>query len=219
MANFFMNLRWKLYDFYSTQLLMWGLKRGYIKPYSEELIEKLRSNYYGGVPASILLLCRSLTDGNCYDRALLMSRAFLDDDGDVRLIYATVADLKLNPIYKDRDGDHCFVERITETGKHFIYDTSMGFVYTKWIYWLIDLPKVRLIRGKDEINKFLEEEKGVCSDTSPYVDSDFALKLIIPSIEANYNKHGEMYASFGILQKEVELFRQKLETEERGKNE
>lgn len=219
MANFFVNLRWKLYEFYSTRLLLWGLNRGYIKPYSEELIEKLRSIYYGGVPASILLLCRSLTDGNCYDRALLMSRAFLKDEGDVKLIYAAVADLKINPIYKGKDGDHCFVERITETGKHFIYDTSIGFIYAKWIYWLINFPKVRLIRGKDEINKFVEEEKGVCSDNSPYVDGHFILKLIIPPIEANYDKHGEMYAAFGVLQREVELFKQKLKTEERGRNE
>ena len=219
MANFFVNLRWKLYKVYSEQLLIWGLKKGYIQPYSEELIERLRDVYYGGVPASVLLLCRALTDGNCYDRALLMSRVFLEDDGDVRLIYATVADLKFNPAYKNGDGDHSFVERTTKTGKHFIYDTSIGFVYTKWIYWLINFPKVRHINEKDKIIKFVEEEQGVCSSSSPYVDGAFALDLIIPSIEANYDRKGEMYAMFGVLQREVEIFKDKVKGKDFRKGE
>ena len=149
MAIGFADLRWKLYDFYCERLLVWGIGKGYIQPYSEELIEKLRDVYYGGVPASILLLCRFLTAGECYDRALLMSRAFLDDDGDVQLVYASVADLKLNPAYLGDNPDHCFVERTTESGKRFIYDTSTGLCYTKWIYWLMNFPKVRHINGKD----------------------------------------------------------------------
>ncbi|MBR5621095.1 hypothetical protein IKW75_01260 [Candidatus Saccharibacteria bacterium] len=185
---------------------------GYILPYDEELIKKLRNIYYGGVPASIILLCRAITDGMCYDRALLMSRAFLNDSDDVKLVYAKMADLKFNPIYKNHDGDHCVVERITENGKHFIYDTSMGFVYAKWIYWLINFPRIRLVRHKDEIIEFLKnEESSVYSEESIYVDRDFALGLIIPSIEMTYGGEGELYSllSIELLQREVEFFKNK----------
>ncbi|MBR5408474.1 hypothetical protein IK112_00825 [Candidatus Saccharibacteria bacterium] len=203
-------LRWKLYDFYSRQLLLWGLKRGYIQTYSEEVIEKLRDIYYGGVPASVLLLCNAITDGHCYDRALLMSRAFLDGNDDVNLVYAEVADLKFNPDNKDGSGDHCAVERITENGKRLIYDTSAGFVYEKWIYWLINFPKVRLVRTKNEIIKFLEgEESGASSEDPVYAGRNFVLSLIIPNIEATYGRKGEMYSLSGIelLQREVEIFK------------
>lgn len=214
MAISFVDLRWKVYSFYSEQLLIWGIKKGYIQPYDEELIEKLRDVYYGGIPASILLLSRMLTDGHCYDRALLMSRAFLDDDGDVRLIYAEVADLKYNPVYSEegRDSDHCFVERITESGKHLIYDTSVGFRYTKWIYWLMNFPKIRHINEKDSILRFVKEESDVCSEHSSFSDSEFILKLVIPTVEASYGKRGEMYSlpGYELLQREVELFKQRV---------
>ena len=66
-------------------------------------------------PTSIILLSNGITNGFCYDRALLMSRAFLnDDDYDVNLLYATIVGLRLNPSYKRDDDlltyDHCIVE-------------------------------------------------------------------------------------------------------------
>jgi len=179
-----------------------------MKPYSEELIEKLRNVWYDGIPASVLLLCRSLSDGHCYDRAILMSTAFLDEPGDVSMVYAAVADLKFNPHYirKGSNPEHCYVDRITEDGKHFIYDTSMGFVYKRWIYRLIYHPKIRLVKEKTKIAEFVEKE-GVFKNEAKYMDSHFILHLVIPSIEANYGKHSEMYAACGILQREVELFK------------
>lgn len=210
----FINLRWKLYKFYSRQLLLWGLKKGYIQPYSEELIKKLRDIYYGGVPASILLLCNGLSNGHCYDRALLMSRAFLDDDGDVKLVYATVNDLKFNPrCCHDRNPDHCFVERITKDGDRLIYDTSDGFVYYKWIYWLINHPRIRKINPKASIIRYLksEEESSVYKE-DPERDK-FILPLVFPSVEGVYGKEGELYSMPGIelLQREVELYKEKVD--------
>lgn len=207
MANFFVNLRWKLYKFYSKWLLLWGLDKGYIQPYNEELIKRLRGIYYGGIPASVLLLCLGITNGNCYDRALLLSRVFLEDDGDVRLVYAAVADLKFNPIYannKDSDADHCFVERITNNGKRYIYDTSLGFIYKKWIYWLINFPKIRKINDRQSIIDFIAEDEEIHPD-EPCSDK-LIRKFILSNIEATYER-GEMYAMLGILQREVELFR------------
>ena len=111
-----MNIReeqWKLHNIKERKLLINGLKTGKITPYDDELIEKLRTIYYGGMPASIILLSDGLSNGHCYDRALLMSRAFLDTDDDVKLVYATIDSIRLNPQYQNRDdpmfADHCFV--------------------------------------------------------------------------------------------------------------
>ena len=213
MANFFINLRWKLYEFYSKWLLLWGLDKGYIQPYNEELIKRLRGIYYGGIPASVLLLCLGITNGNCYDRALLLSRVFLEDDGDVRLVYAAVADLKFNPIYannKDSDADHCFVERITKDGRHFIYDTSCGFIFDKKIYWLMENPKLRHINSKEKIRSFIEDDEDRWPED---VERDkYASPLILPMIETTFGRPTEMYSFKGIelLQREIEHFKEQI---------
>ena len=61
-----MNIReeqWKLHNIKERKLLINGLKTGKITPYDDELIEKLRTIYYGGIPASILLLSDGLSNG------------------------------------------------------------------------------------------------------------------------------------------------------------
>ena len=141
MATRLQELKWNLHCFKDTKLLIWGLKNGLIFPYSDKLIEKLRNVYYGGIPASIILLCDALTNGHCYDRALLLAKAFINDEDDIKLIYASINSIKLNPMYIDENSedslyaDHCFLERITKDGRHLIYDTTTGFVYDKSIYW------------------------------------------------------------------------------------
>ena len=80
-------LKWKLHQYEVKKLLLFGLKNGYIAPYDDDLIEKLRWIYDGGIPASILLLSNSMSNGHCYDRALLMARAFLEEEDDVKLLY------------------------------------------------------------------------------------------------------------------------------------
>ena len=49
------NLRWKYYQLKRKKLILYGLKKGLITPYNDSLIEKLRTIYYGGIPASIIL--------------------------------------------------------------------------------------------------------------------------------------------------------------------
>lgn len=38
-------LKWNLHNYKLKQLLIWGLKNGYIAPYDDELIVKLRDIY------------------------------------------------------------------------------------------------------------------------------------------------------------------------------
>lgn len=205
-------IKWNLHNYKSRQLLLWGLKNGYIAPYDDKLIEKLRNIYYGGIPASILLLSNGMSNGHCYDRALLLSRAFLDEeDEDVQLVYATIDSLKLNPKFVDKDAplyaDHCIVERITKGGQHFIYDTSSGFVYDKKLYWIIEHPQVRKINNKVSIIEFVKSDEYYHPDD---IERDkYASPLILPMIEMTYGRPTEMYSQLGIelLQREIEHFK------------
>lgn len=70
MATRIQKMKWDLHSCKQKVLLIWGLKNGLITPYDDQLIEKLREVYYGGIPASVILLSDGMTNGHCYDRAL-----------------------------------------------------------------------------------------------------------------------------------------------------
>lgn len=204
-------MKWNLHSYKQKVLLIWGLKNGLITPYDDQLIEKLRKVYYGGIPASVILLSDGMTNGHCYDRALLMSRAFLDDEDDVRLLYADIDSLKLNPKFISDSplyADHCIVERITKDGKHLIYDTSAGFVYDKKLYWLMEHPKVRKINNKESIIKFINEDEEIHPED---VERDkYIAPLVLTMIEKTFGRPNEMYSFLGIelLQREIEHYKQ-----------
>lgn len=207
------NIKWQLHQYKYKQLLLWGLKNGFIMPYNNSLIEKLRNVYYAGIPASIILLCDGMTNGYCYDRALLMSRALLDDEDDVQLVYATIDSIRLNPRFIcDRPlcADHCIVERTNKDGNQLIYDTTAGFIFDKRLYWLMENPKVRKINSKESIKKFIEADE----ERYPLdIERDkYASPLILPFIEMTYGRPNEMYSQLGIelLQREIEHFKEKI---------
>ncbi len=211
------NIEWNLYKFKANQLLVWGLKNQCVTLYDDALIKKLRDIYYGEIPASILLLSNAMSNGHCYDMALLMARAFLEDDGDVNLIYASVDNIRLNPKFSNSCdpsySDHCIVERVTKDGKHLIYDTSSGFVYDKELYWKMEHPIVRQVRNKDSIVEYVKSTEECHSEKAKEYKSILSL-LILTSIENSY--HSELYARPGImlLQREVEYFKKKIMCEE-----
>ena len=210
MATRIQKMKWDLHSYKQKVLLIWGLKNGLITPYDDQLIEKLRTVYYGGIPASVILLSDGMTNGHCYDRALLMSRAFLDDEDDVQLLYADIDSLKLNPKFISDSplyADHCIVERITKDGKHLIYDTSAGFVYDKKLYWLMEHPKVRKVNNKESIIKFINEDEDFHQED---VERDkYIAPLVLPMIEKTFGRPNEMYSLLGIelLQREIEHYK------------
>jgi len=210
MATRIQKMKWDLHSYKQKVLLIWGLKNGLITPYDDQLIEKLRKVYYGGIPASVILLSDGMTNGHCYDRALLMSRAFLDDEDDVQLLYADIDSLKLNPKFISDSplyADHCIVERITKDGKHLIYDTSAGFVYDKKLYWLMEHPKVRKVNNKESIIKFINEDEDFHPED---VERDkYIAPLVLTMIEKTFGRPNEMYSLLGIelLQREIEHYK------------
>lgn len=175
------------------------------------LIEKLRNIYYVGISASIILLSNAMSNGYCYDRALLLSRAFLDEEDDVQLVYAAIDSLRLDPKFvtcKDSlYADHCMMEKITKDGQHLIYDTSAGFIYDKRLYWLIEHPKVRRVNDKNSIRELIKAEEYY--HPSHIESGKYVSPFILPIIEMYYGKTTEMYSQLGIelLQREMEHFK------------
>ena len=213
MATKIQKLKWDLHQKRYKMLLIYGLQHGLIFPYDDELIGKLRNVYYGGIPASIILLSNGMSDGHCYDRALLMSRAFLDEEDDVKLLYGNIDSIKLNPRFisdSPHYADHCFVERIAKDGRHLIYDTSCGFVFDKRMYWLMEKPKLRHTNSKESIRKFIDEDE----DRFPEdIERDkYASSLILPMIETTFGRPTEMYSLSGIelLQREINHFKEQI---------
>ena len=211
MATKLQELKWKIYKQKSNQLLLWGLDHGYVTIYNDELIEKLRTIYYGGIPASILLLSKGMSDGRCYDRALLMSRAFLDEKKDVKLIYAFIDNLRLNPEYIDNDNpfyaEHCVVEITDKNDQCYIIDTSDGLIYDKKLYWIIEHPKIKKIDNKESIINLVEADECYCPEN---IERDkYIAPVILSMIENTYGKPNEFYSQLGIelLQREIEHFK------------
>lgn len=139
-----------------------------------------------------------------------MSQAFLDGDDDVKLIYADIDSLKLNPKEDSnisRSADHCVVERTTNDGRHLIYDTSVGLVYDKRLYWLIERPKVRRVNSKDAIIQFVNGEGGYHGNLEK---DKYVAILTLPFIENALE--GETYAfpGFEVLQREIEIYKKKI---------
>ena len=198
---------WNVHNFKKKKILLWGLEKGAITVYDDLLIEKLRDIYYGGVPASILVLSHSIL--NCYDKALLLARAFLNGDDDVCLLYISIDSLRLNPQLARCNiplwSDHCVVERTTKNGQSFIYDPSSGLVYNKKVYWLMEHPEVRKIQCKLSIFDFVSANEYYHPENI-WRDKDL-LPLILPMIEKTYGR--DLYSQLGIelLQREVEYFK------------
>lgn len=200
-------IKWELYNYKNKKLMEYGLKHGSVRLYDEELISKLRNIHYGGLPASVILLSDFMSNGRCYDRSLLLARAFLDEDVEVTLVYADVDSLRLNPKYissSTRYAEHCFLE-VVKDEKKYIYDTSKGLIYDKKMYWKLENPKVRKVRDKKNIRKFWE------FDGADYNDDDkYMAPVLIPFVESHYNDSNEVYAYEGLelLQREVELYKE-----------
>lgn len=207
MPNVLQKIRWDFHCYKKRLLTIWGLENGFFKSYDDELIMKLRNVFYGGIPASVILLCNSLTNGYCYDCALLLAKAFLEnEDEDIFLICASINSLRLKPEYicdNPLYADHCFLERVTKDGRHLIYDTTFGFVYDKSLYWLIESPKVRVVNNKETIRAFIEK----CDEFNleNLNNSKYFVNLVLSFIEKSYDKSNEYYSKQGIdlLQREI----------------
>ena len=216
MATMLENLKWQLYKKKREILIDYGIEKGLVHPYEVELIETLRNTYFGGVPASIILLSHKLTRGRCYDRALLACFGMGDDD--FRMIDADIDGIKLKPKYIDEYreaiskgytwdnyGNHCFVERTKKDGTVWVYDTTIGFVCEKNLYYKMENPKITKINDKQSVLNYFEYQDIKNAD----IEKDkYILPITMPNIEMIASVDDGMYKD--ILIYEIELFKEKI---------
>lgn len=205
------NLKWNLYLKKKKLLFFYGFKNGLIHPYEKDLIENLRHIYYGGVPASIIIPLISFCNGRCYDRALLLATAFRNED--FCLIDADVDEIRLNPkiINKFKDyndnhfANHCFVERTKTDGTIWVYDTSVGLVFEKNLYYKLQNPRITKINTKEKTLNYCEFQDILNAD----IERDkYILPLTFPNIEAAVEKE---YLYKELLKEEIERFKKEID--------
>ena len=103
------------------------------------------------------------------------------------------------------------MERITKDNLHLIYDTSTGLVYDKYIYWLLERPKVRKINNKQSIKDFVELE-----NYSDINDDKYGAILILPMIDKICGRHDELYSTeeYNLLEKEIKHYKEFIKYDE-----
>ena len=212
MATILEEKKWKLHKEKYDELFNYGVKHGLISTYDKKLIENLRRIYCGGIPASILLLHGKLSNGYCYDRGKLVTLGFENDDFQV--VDADIDSLRLNPKYIDeyRTGNgsehfanHCFAERTLKDGKTLVYDTSVGLVFEKNLYYKLENSKITNVKNKETTLKFLYYDFQKDSD----IERDrYALPLILPNIEKCLVPTQPFYLEQ--LKQEIEILKQKV---------
>lgn len=208
MATVLDKMKWNLYQAKRSLLFAYGIKHGLIHPYEKELIENLRNVYYGGVPASIMLLCDELCAGRCYDRGLLVTFGFGDDD--FQLVDADIDGITLNPKYVDSGfehyGNHCFAERTDKNGTTWVYDTTVGMVYEKNLYYMIERPQITKINSEEDTLAFCDYKDIKNAD----IERDkYVLPLILPTIESIAESSKDYYAKN--LREEITRFKKEID--------
>lgn len=203
------NIKWKLFCKKYNVLLNYGFLTGKIKTYDADLIDKLRNVYYGGFPASIVLLTENMVRHKCYDRAVLMTHAFKDDDFEV--VHASIDGIALDPRCIEKFGydplyaDHCFVERKDENGCTWVYDTTYMLIYDKSLYYKMHRPVVRRVNSKEETLSFCDF---VDVENADIERDKYVVPLLFPTIERCISTQ-KVYRKE--LDKEVALYKEKID--------
>ena len=193
--------------------MLYGAANGLINKYDEKLMKELRHIYYGGLPASILLLHEGLCNGKCYDRVPLLTLAL--SEYDYQVVYADIDSIKLNPKYLSTKkenpsyAEHCFVEATDEDGITWVFDTSSGLIYEKNLYYKIEKPKIRHINSKERTIEFTKE---VILEQSNIEQDKYMLPLMIPCIEKSLVAIQPIYQD--MLVKELEILKREMHYEE-----
>ena len=192
-----------------------GVKHKMVGLYSDRFIENLRDVYYGGIPASIILLDPVRCRGKCYDRAVLAATGLRDID--YRVVHADIDSIKYNkrtmaevaywksqgePI-NARYANHCYLE-FEDGGLTWVLDTTDGLIYEKHLYQLINRPKVNCVRTKEETLAF----PGYIDIVEADINRDkYIVPTLLPIIEAEIEKES-LYQEQA--RREIALFKEKI---------
>ena len=181
------DMKIKLHEQKRKAIFKYGARTGGIQFYEEELIERLRSVYYGGIPASILLFIDPLTNGHCYDRSMLITMGM----DDFTLVRGKISGLRLR--YGEEKAGHGWVE-----SGDWVYDTSEGLKFKKSLYYAMESPQVTAIRTKQEcldydeyqdiLNADIEQDKYVLPVMMPMIEGLAQISLLSEFLKAEIER-------------------------------
>lgn len=209
---------WKRYN----RLLNVGINLGLVRGYSEELTERFRNVYYGGIPASIILLNPRGCLRKCYDRSVLACVGL--EDLDYQVVHANIdsirynkADVALVNYYLARGqkisenyANHCFVE-YKSGDTTWVLDTTDGLIYEKRFYYFLNHPEITCIRTKEETMAFPDYIDIAKAD----IEKDkWAALTILPVIEAQIEE-SSLYKE--MARREIKMFKEKIKFDEISK--
>lgn len=161
-----------------NKLIFKGFDEGKIFIFPKTIFNRLRPYSQGGVPLSLMLFIPDFCQGFCYDRALMMSMAFKDS----KYVCAEIDDLRVQ-YGEGKDAEHAYIETSDlDDGKTYIVDTSVGLVYEKEYFEMLENPKVKYMLSKEQCMKSRGVLEMLASDFETEMDS---LLLVLPLIE-NY---------------------------------
>ena len=210
MATALDKIKWRAHLIKKRYYLVKGFSDGSVKFYDDELIKELRHIYYGGIPCSIMILCKGLCDGYCLDRSVMITNGFGDDDFNI--VLADVDSIKLNPEYIDKYSGseeqwayHSFAERTLSDGSVWVYDTSSGLVIKKDLYYKIESPSV-YSSGVKSKSETLQYREPLYKTEDTIGDDMYAAVLSMPNIKLVASLDDYIYAD--ALKREIDLFEQ-----------
>lgn len=169
-----------------------ALNKGWILPYEEDLIMRLRTLNYRGFPLAIVLLCREFCVGECYSMSMNLSRAM----DSFQLIHGDVNFITTECDYPK----HSWIEK-----DGYVYDTTDGFRWKKDLYYSLFEPKVIEIYDENSIRNYYMYQQVL---SHAHEEMDFIkLKLVIQYMELLEQENPSVNHAF--LQKEIDLWRNK----------
>ncbi|MCM1053416.1 MAG: hypothetical protein NC483_05535 [Ruminococcus sp.] len=135
-------------------------------------------------------------------------------DDDFRMVDANIDNLKLQPRYaKENEQDvnasnHCFLERKLNDGSIWVYDTSMGLVFDRDLYYLMENPQITKVNEKQAVLDYFEYQE--IRNSNPDNDK-YALPLILPSFELMAERPSIYRRA---LKKEIAAFKDRIHYDE-----
>ncbi len=211
-------LKSKMFFERKKKMIKYGFENGLIRPYDDELIKKFREVYYGGIPASILLLTLERCNHKCFDRSVLAAACLDDfefaiygiDIDSIRLHPQTLKDvayckknkLSINPTYARHS-----VVIFKRDGYEWVLDTTDGLVYYKDFYFKLENAKVMKVNDKEATQAFCEYQDIRNAD----INRD---KYVLPSMLPTYEALAPNSPYYSRLLEEIKLFKEKVGYEE-----
>jgi len=165
--------------FVKQQLLLYfGYMFGLVKPFDDELYERLSYVTFSCIPASIQIkyLRPTCPPGQCYERSWIITMAF----DECYLVRGDLADYKA--FFGEEQGGHGWVEH-----DGWVYDPTTLLKYNKNLYYMLHNPNPRNIikHTKEEVFKNPDYQKCISGQISK--SSLFTILLLIQGIAEKSN--------------------------------